>query len=94
MEYWVRLIAWGSATLLVIIAHYFKGKNPGTWDLDLSDFINIGVSLAGVVSSCGLIVLAFTSSELKDLLGADIVALVLGAIAVIWVSIQQIIKTF
>ena len=91
---WIKITAWVLTTLSIFVVHYFRGKKPMTQELDLADFINVGVSMASVVSSCGLLHLAVTSQELKNLLGTDIVTLVLGAVAIIWVSVQQIAKLF
>ncbi|TAD77839.1 MAG: hypothetical protein EA000_26505 [Oscillatoriales cyanobacterium] len=62
--------------------------------LKLADFMNLALATTAIVSSCSLIYRAATLKELEILLGFDIVTLYLGAIAVIWLSTQQIWQIF
>lgn len=88
------LASWAFLTFLVIFAGvvtlYVK-KRPIS--LELPAFMNLSLATA-IVSSCSLIHRAITVKELENLLGFDIVTLYLGAIAVIWLSFQQIWQIF
>lgn len=92
----VLLIAWISLTFISILiglfGYYFR-KNK-IKRLALVEFINIAIASATIISSFSLIYRVITSEELLNLLKFDIYALLLGAIAVIWLSIQQILSIF
>jgi hypothetical protein len=91
----VLLASWGFLTSLVIfvgIVTLYTRKKPIS--LELPAFMNLNLATAAIVSSCSLIYRAITVKELENLLGFDIVTLYLGAIAVIWLSFQQIWQIF
>ena len=92
----ILLICWVSVSVLATVsglaACYFQ-KKP-LKKLSLPDFINLSLASAAIVSSCSLIYRTATSEELINFLGFDAITLFLGAIAVIWLSIQQIWKLF
>lgn len=89
----VALTIWACLTtaviLTVILVRYRRFQRL---DLDLSQVISLILAVLGVVSSCELLYKAFTIQALKDLLGPDIVTLVIGAFAVIWVSAKEVWK--
>jgi hypothetical protein len=92
----VLLTLWASLTILAICIglgtlFYIKRKLV---PLDLSAFMNLSLATAAIVSSGSLIYRAITVKELENLLGFEIVTLYLGAIAVIWLSAQQIWQIF
>jgi hypothetical protein len=60
----------------------------------LVESFNIAIASATIVSSLSLLYRAIVSKELLNLLQFDSYVLLLGAIAVIWLSIQQIWKIF
>lgn len=92
----ILLICWVSVSVLATIsgiaACYFQ-KKP-IKKLSLADFINLSLASAAIVSSLSLIYKAATSEQLINFLGFDAVTLFLGAIAVIWLSVQQIWNLF
>jgi uncharacterized membrane protein YqjE len=89
----IALVVWGSLTLAVIIAVLFvRRRKSKSLNLELSEFISLTLAVLGVISSCQLIYKAFTLEQLQDLLGADIVTLVIGGVAVIWVSAKEVWK--
>lgn len=95
----ILLIVWGGltiaaiATLLLVRRRSNKplklNKPP---KLELLEFISLSVAIQGVMSGCQLIYKAFTWKALQDLLGADVVVLVVGGVAVIWVSTKEVWK--
>lgn len=87
------LSAWAVLTTLAFVIYYFRSKWKNQ-ELDLSGFIKAALALVTLLSSCNLMYQAFTSQELKNILGLNITILLLGAIAVIWISIQEIWQTF
>ena len=87
----IKIVIWAIFTLLICIIRYLKTKGSDEIDfLELTEFILLALAVASIVSSCHLLYLAFTSSELMELLGIDIIILILGSISVIWVSFQYI----
>jgi len=91
----ILLASWAFLTFLVILlgfaALYTRKKSIS---LELPAFMNLSLATAAIISSCSLIYRAITVKELENLLGFDIVTLYLGAIAVIWLSFQQIWQIF
>jgi uncharacterized membrane protein YqjE len=89
----IALVVWGSLTLIVIIAVLFiRHRKNKPLNLELSEFISLTLAVLGVISSCQLIYKAFTVKQLQDLLGADVVTLVIGGVAVVWVSAKEVWK--
>jgi hypothetical protein len=89
----IALVVWVSLTLVVIIAVLFiRRRKNKPFNLELSEFISLTLAVLGVISSCQLIYKAFTLEQLQDLLGADIITLVIGGVAVIWVSAKEVWK--
>jgi uncharacterized membrane protein YqjE len=89
----IALVVWMSLTLVVIIAVLFiRRRKNKPLNLELSEFISLTLAVLGVISSCQLIYKAFTLEQLQNLLGADIVTLVIGGVAVIWVSAKEVWK--
>ncbi|ACK68038.1 hypothetical protein PCC8801_4106 [Rippkaea orientalis PCC 8801] len=90
------LFVWISLTFISILfgylIHYFFKRSLKK--LSLTDFMNIALANAAITSSFSLMYRAITSEELIKLLQFEIVTLFLGAIAVIWISIQQIWQIF
>jgi hypothetical protein len=82
--------------LIVIIGssvNYFYNQKKFV-PLELTSFINLMLSAGSIVSACNLIYRLFIEKEIHILLGADTGALILGAIALIWVSAQSIRQIF
>ncbi|MDJ0581729.1 hypothetical protein [Crocosphaera sp.] len=90
------LFAWIFLTVIFILLGYFiyYRVNRSFKKLSLTDFMNIALASAAIISSSRLIYRAVTSEELMKLLQFEIVTLFLGAVAVIWISLQQIWQTF
>jgi heme/copper-type cytochrome/quinol oxidase subunit 1 len=84
---WSCLTALAVATVLAA-----RRRSSKSLKLDLSEFISLALAVLGVISSCQLLYKAFTLKTLQDLLGADIVTLVIGGVAVIWVSAKEVWK--
>ncbi|MEK0192992.1 MAG: hypothetical protein EAZ98_16580 [Oscillatoriales cyanobacterium] len=91
----ILVSSWACLTFVTILSGmgslYVRGR-PIV--LKLADFMNLALATTAIVSSCSLIYRAATLKELEILLGFDIVTLYLGAIAVIWLSTQQIWQIF
>lgn len=85
---WVALIF---LTLLVFIFQNFTGRYS---QFGLTEFVNVAVSLFGMISSSSLIYQAVNSQQLMRILGSDIIVLFVGAATMIWVSMQQIWQLF
>ena len=82
-------------TLAVSGYHYYRFKRIQDCSaLELRDFASMLLAIGAIVSSADLIVTAAYSSALRDLLKEDIIVLLLGSIAVIWISIQEITRLF
>ncbi len=77
-------IAWS-----LIIALY-SGRH---WQLGLTKFLSVITSAFGVISGSNIIYKAVTSQDLMRLLGDDTITLLVGASVVIWLSIEQILKS-
>ncbi len=89
----VVLVAWLCLTLIVVLVVLLvRYRTQKPLNLELSQFVSLILAVLGVVSSCNLIYKAFTLQQLKDLLGPDIVTLIIGGIAVIWVSAKEVWK--
>jgi LPXTG-motif cell wall-anchored protein len=87
------LLLWAGLTAVVVVAVVLvRYKRRKRLDIELSEFIGLVAAVLGVVSSCQLLYKAFTLQALQDLLGQDIVTLIIGAIAVIWVSAKEVWK--
>ncbi len=92
----ILLIAWVSLTVFSILLGLtaYKYRTKVHKKLTLVESFNIAIAAATIVSSCSLLYRASTSKELLDLLQFDSYVFILGAIAVIWLSIQQIWQIF
>ena len=91
----VALTIWAClSTAVILTVILVRYRRLQRFDLELSQFISLILAVLGVVSSCELLHKAFTIQALRDLLGPDIVTLVVGAVAVIWVSAKEISKLF
>ncbi|QKQ73487.1 hypothetical protein [Nostoc sp. TCL240-02] len=84
------------AVLIVVCVTYhlvlkiYLGK-PGK--LSLVQFVNVTTSAFSIISGGSTIHTLITSQQVRSLLGDDIViTLFVGVAAVIWVSIQQMLK--
>jgi hypothetical protein len=92
----ILLVGWVCLTVLAVgsgnVACIVK-KQPFK-PQELAEFMNLSLATAAVVSSISLIYRAITIRQLEDLLGFDLVTLYLGAIAVIWLSVQQVWQIF
>jgi predicted membrane channel-forming protein YqfA (hemolysin III family) len=87
------LIVWGCLTIIAIFTVLLVRRRLNkSLKLELSEFISLALAILGVMSSCQLIYKPLTLKVLQDLLGADIVTLTIGAIAVIWVSAKEVWK--
>ncbi|MBD2436224.1 hypothetical protein [Nostoc sp. FACHB-110] len=61
--------------------------------LSLAQFVNVTTSASGVIAGSSTIYTLITSQQVRSLLGEDVViTLFVGVAAVIWVSIQQMLK--
>jgi uncharacterized membrane protein YqjE len=87
------LALWGilaaSLVLIVLCVRTFRGRSL---KISLEDFIALFLSSLGCISSFHLIYKAFSLKELQDILGGDVVTLIIGGIAVVWVSTKEIIR--
>jgi hypothetical protein len=92
----ILLVAWAIVTILALLLGYlsFYFREASLKKLSLADFINLALASAAIISSLSLMYRAATSQEFIKLLQFEIVTLFLGAIAVIWISIQQILQIF
>ncbi|MUL35867.1 hypothetical protein [Gloeocapsopsis dulcis] len=89
----LTLLVWAGLTAVVVsVVVAVRWKRKTRLDIELSEFIGLVLAVLGVISSCQLLYKALTLQALKDLLGQDIVTLVIGAIAVIWVSVKEVWK--
>lgn len=88
----VVLVTWVCLTLIVAVAVIWERRRRGKQFLNLTQFISLIIAVSSVISSCNLLYKALTLQALIDLLGPDIVILILGAIAVIWVSAKEVWK--
>lgn len=89
----VTLLVWaGLTTVVVLVVVALRYRQRKQLDIELSEFIVLVLALLSMFSSCQLLYKAFTLQALRDLLGWDIVVLILGAIAVIWVSVKEVRK--
>jgi|GEM_PF-1134511 len=97
----LSLVIWGAVTVAVLIYVWWVRSRstqptasvPSVEPLDLTNFISLSLSTFAVLSSIRLVSRALTVQTLQTELGEeDLVALVLGAIAVIWVSLKEIRK--
>jgi len=87
------LALWGiSAALLVVIVLFVRGFRGRSLKISLEDFIAVSLSSLGCISSFHLIYKAFSIKELQDILGGDVVTLIIGGISVVWVSGKEIIR--
>lgn len=91
----ILLASWFILTCLLIFVGFAKLKHKKiNISLELTAFMNLCLATAAIVSSGSLIYKAITFKELENLLGFDLVTLYLGAIAVIWLSFQQVYQIF
>jgi uncharacterized membrane protein YqjE len=89
----IVLIIWVAITFVVLVSVLLiRRRKKKSLKLELTEFISLTLAILGIISSCQLIYKAFTVKPLQDLLGADVVTLVIGGIAVIWVSAKEIWK--
>ena len=97
----LALVIWGAVTVAVLMyVLWVRSRSSPTTasgssmePLDLTNFISLALSTFAVLSSIRLVSRALTVQTLQTELGEeDLVALVLGAIAVIWVSLKEIRK--
>lgn len=89
----VTLAIWACLTLVVILVVLLvRRRRSKSFSLELSEFISLTLAILGVISSLQLLCKAFTLEELQNLLGADVVTLVIGGISVIWVSAKEVWK--
>jgi hypothetical protein len=97
----LSLVIWGAVTVAVLMyVLWVRSRSTPTTSsgssmepLDLTNFISLALSTFAVLSSIRLVSRALTVQTLQTELGEeDLVALVLGAIAVIWVSLKEIRK--
>lgn len=87
------LIVWGGLTVAAMVTVLLVRRRLNkSLSLELSEFISLSLAILGVMSSCQLIYKAFTLKPLQDLLDADVVTLVVGGVAVIWVSAKEVWK--
>lgn len=91
--YQLTLLAWaGLTTVVVVVVVFVRYKRRKRFDLELSEFIRLVAAVLSVSSSCQLLYKAFTLQALQALLGQDTVTLIIGALALIWVSAQEVWK--
>lgn len=87
------LVLWGILAVfligVVLCVRSFRGRPI---KMRLEDLISLALSSLGLISSFHLIYKAFSLKELQEILGADIVTLIIGGIAVVWVSGKEIIR--
>lgn len=88
-----KLIVWLVLIVVdVILKLIFSILAGKPLQLRLAQFVNVTTSAFGVVSGTSIIYQTITSQQLMRLLGDDTITLFVGATAVIWVSIQQMVK--
>lgn len=88
------LLVWATvtaATILVVVAVRYKRNKK--LDINLTEFVSLLLATLGIVSSCELLHKAFTIEALKEILGQDIVTLIIGAIVVLWISVNEVKKS-
>lgn len=89
------LSSWAVLCPIVVITVVFvRYRRNKRFDLELAECLSLLLAMLGMISSIELLHKAFTLKALQDLLGLDIVTLVIGAIAVIWVSAKEIWKAY
>ncbi|AFY62052.1 hypothetical protein [Synechococcus sp. PCC 6312] len=87
------LILWTVFTIVVILTVLIlRKRQQKSVNLELAQLISLALSTLGIVSSTHLLYKAFTLRDFQEILGADIVTLVIGAVAVIWVSAKEVVK--
>jgi hypothetical protein len=87
------LVIWGVLTGIAIVGVLLVRRHLNKpIGLELSEFISLALAILGVISSCQLIYKVFVLEQLRSLLGGDIVTLMIGGIAVIWVSAKEVWK--
>jgi hypothetical protein len=87
------LLIWAGLTAVVIVVVVLvRWKRKQQLDIELAEFVGLILAVLGIISSCQLLYKAFTLQILKDVLGSDIVTLIIRAIAVIWVSAKEVWK--
>lgn len=88
-----KLFAWLCLIVLVFAYHLIVRIRSGRGlQLELAQFVNVTTNALGVVSGCSIIHQTITSQQLMKLLGDDTITLFIGAAAIIWVSVQQMVK--
>lgn len=82
--YWILI--WVGGTVISSFWVYSQRKTT----LKLNDVISVAISIFTIGLTLRLSYKLVTSPQLQKLLGLDISALVIGIIATLWVSIEQI----
>ena len=82
--YWILI--WIGGTAVSSFWVYFQRETT----LKLNEVISLALSIFTIGLTLRLAYKMITSPQLQELLGLDISALVIGIIATLWVSIEQI----
>lgn len=89
------LLAWaGLSVVVVAAAALVRYRRTGQLDIELSEFIVLVASVLGVVSSVQLLYKAVVLNAWQNCLGSDVTTLIFGALALLWVSVQEVWKVF
>ncbi|MGF1570008.1 MAG: hypothetical protein ACFCVD_18385 [Nodosilinea sp.] len=87
------LTLWGLlASCLIVAVMAVKAWRRQRLKITLEDFIALALSSLGCISSLHLIYKAFSVEELREILEGDIVTLIIGGLAVLWVSGKEVIR--
>jgi len=87
------LALWGilavSLAVIVLCVRALRGKPLKIY---LEDLISLSLSSLVFISSVHLIYKAFSVEELREILEGDIVTLIIGGLAVLWVSGKEVFR--
>ncbi len=87
------LTLWGLLSgCLIVAVMVVKVSRGRRLKITLEDFIALALSSLGCISSIHLIYKAFSLEELREILDGDIVTLIIGGLAVLWVSGKEVIR--
>jgi hypothetical protein len=87
------LTLWGVLSgCLIVAVMVVKAWRGRRLKITLEDFIALTLSSLGCISSIHLIYKAFSLEELREILDGDIVTLIIGGLAVLWVSGKEVIR--
>lgn len=93
VQYW--LIVWFILIVLAIVGGFIYCQTQNQqFSLDLSEFLRLVLATGAIISSLSLMIRGFSDRNLISILEFDIATLHLGSVAIIWLSIEEIIGIF